>query len=186
MLSVSSTPMLVRSSLEEMLDSLRRRDENEIPKDLPPALPARPTSKARRPSNKRLLPSKPDNSSLKQPVNLSCTEGQVEEKVKRFTRGGGFGHNKLKKAEPDETPYAQQRVDQNNGANLAASLATRYRESEFSENIGYFIREVQIKLYYYSCSSNLVFINSVYLSLFFFMCFRNLEFGVRLTMVIGN
>ncbi|KAH0986756.1 hypothetical protein GBA52_013933 [Prunus armeniaca] len=42
---VSASPSLIaRSSLEEMLDSLRRRDEGEKPKELPPALPARPTS----------------------------------------------------------------------------------------------------------------------------------------------
>lgn len=48
---------IVRSSLEEMLDSLRQRDENEKPKDLPPALPARPklASRTRPPSQKRQL-----------------------------------------------------------------------------------------------------------------------------------
>ncbi|MCI05310.1 myosin-2-like, partial [Trifolium medium] len=30
-----------------MLDSLRRRDEEEKPKDLPPALPSRPMSRGR-------------------------------------------------------------------------------------------------------------------------------------------
>lgn len=43
-----------RSSLEEMLESIKRRDEQ--PKDIPPALPTRPLSKARLPSARRSLP----------------------------------------------------------------------------------------------------------------------------------
>ncbi|XP_006841789.2 myosin-1 [Amborella trichopoda] len=46
-----------RSSLEEMLDSIKKRDERS--KDTPPALPVRPTSKARLPSSiqtRRSLP----------------------------------------------------------------------------------------------------------------------------------
>ncbi|KAE8703222.1 Myosin-2 [Hibiscus syriacus] len=46
----------MKSSLEEMLEALRRRDEEEKPKDLPPTLPSRPTSKARLPSARRSLP----------------------------------------------------------------------------------------------------------------------------------
>lgn len=51
-----SPSSIARSSLEEMLDSLRRRDEEEKPKDLPPALPARPTSRGRLPPARRSLP----------------------------------------------------------------------------------------------------------------------------------
>ncbi|XP_064942329.1 myosin-2-like [Musa acuminata AAA Group] len=47
-------PMVVRSSLEIMLDAIRQRDER--PKDLPPALPVRPTSRGRLPTSKRSLP----------------------------------------------------------------------------------------------------------------------------------
>ncbi|RWW82266.1 hypothetical protein BHE74_00009277 [Ensete ventricosum] len=46
--------MVVRSSLEIMLDAIRQRDER--PKDLPPALPVRPTSRGRLPTSKRSLP----------------------------------------------------------------------------------------------------------------------------------
>ncbi|XP_057453771.1 myosin-2-like [Lotus japonicus] len=55
---LSASPCsLARSSLEEMLDSLRRRDEEEeTKKDSPPALPARPASKARLPPARRSLP----------------------------------------------------------------------------------------------------------------------------------
>ncbi|KAH1221605.1 Myosin-2 [Glycine max] len=54
---LSASPCsLARSSLEEMLDSLRRRDEEEEKKDSPPALPARPASRARLPPARRSLP----------------------------------------------------------------------------------------------------------------------------------
>jgi hypothetical protein len=55
-LEMLSPATMARSSLEEMLDSLRQRDEVGKPKDLPPALPARPTSRARLPSARRSLP----------------------------------------------------------------------------------------------------------------------------------
>lgn len=55
MLSVSPNP-IVRSSLEDMLEALQRRDESELPRDIPPALPRRTTSRSRPPSAKRRLP----------------------------------------------------------------------------------------------------------------------------------
>ncbi|KAF3775893.1 Myosin-2 [Nymphaea thermarum] len=58
MLSTVS-PSAHRSSLEEMLDSLRRRDE--LPNDIPPALPVRPSSKGRLPSLVRARRSLPIN-----------------------------------------------------------------------------------------------------------------------------
>ncbi|GAB4835200.1 hypothetical protein Ancab_000109 [Ancistrocladus abbreviatus] len=45
---------MASSSLEEMLESLRQRQEKR--KELPPALPARPNSRARLPSARRSLP----------------------------------------------------------------------------------------------------------------------------------
>lgn len=55
MLSVSPN-CIVRSSLEEMLEALQRRDETERPRDVPPALPRRAISRSRLPSAKRRLP----------------------------------------------------------------------------------------------------------------------------------
>ncbi|KAK2408469.1 P-loop containing nucleoside triphosphate hydrolase superfamily protein [Trifolium repens] len=53
----ASSCSLTRSSLEEMLESLRQMDEErEKKKDLPPALPSRPASKARLPPARRSLP----------------------------------------------------------------------------------------------------------------------------------
>lgn len=50
----SANLMVNRSSLEIFLDEIRQRDER--PKDLPPALPLRPTSRGRLPSWRRPLP----------------------------------------------------------------------------------------------------------------------------------
>ncbi|CAL9068390.1 unnamed protein product [Musa banksii] len=50
----SANVMVNRSSLEIFLDEIRQRDER--PKDLPPALPLRPTSRGRLPSWRRPLP----------------------------------------------------------------------------------------------------------------------------------
>lgn len=55
MLSVSPN-CIVRSSLEEMLEALQRRDESEMPRDVPPALPRRAIARSRLPSAKRRLP----------------------------------------------------------------------------------------------------------------------------------
>ncbi|XP_009385074.2 myosin-2-like [Musa acuminata AAA Group] len=54
--SFPAIPTVARSVLEEMLDALKLREEK--PKDVPPALPARPTMRRRLPSAKKSLPMK--------------------------------------------------------------------------------------------------------------------------------
>ncbi|RZR74470.1 hypothetical protein BHM03_00037277 [Ensete ventricosum] len=54
--SFPAIPTVARSMLEEMLDALNLREEK--PKDVPPALPARPTMKRRLPSSRKSLPMK--------------------------------------------------------------------------------------------------------------------------------
>lgn len=142
MLSVSPNS-IARSSLEEMLDSLRRRDENEKPKDMPPALPARPkpTARARLPSVKRSLPSSFEAGESRKGENNS----------KGFRGNNSFGSKKAKEKEPSESPYVkvveekvcEERLDKNDGANLANSPSgsPRFRESEWDDNIGYFIKK---------------------------------------------
>ncbi|RZR73873.1 hypothetical protein BHM03_00029082 [Ensete ventricosum] len=53
MSAATMTPTVARSSLEVMLDTIRLRDEQ--PKDVPPALPVRPTSRGRLPTSRRSL-----------------------------------------------------------------------------------------------------------------------------------
>ncbi|MED6136863.1 hypothetical protein PIB30_059778 [Stylosanthes scabra] len=82
-----------RSSLEEMLESLRRRDEEEKPKDKPPALPSRPPSRARLPS-------------VRVPNRFVCHGDDVKEDGGvggRHRRNGSFGFKKVKVVE--ESPY---------------------------------------------------------------------------------
>ncbi|OIT39679.1 PREDICTED: myosin-2-like [Nicotiana attenuata] len=89
MLSVSPNSM-ARSSLEEMLETLRKRDENEKPKDLPPALPARPKlkSKTRPPSPKRTLP---NSFGIKGDVELEKNSSKKFEESKGLQRNANFG-----------------------------------------------------------------------------------------------
>nr|AAG49341.1 myosin subfamily VIII heavy chain [Petroselinum crispum] len=132
MLSVSPS-MLYRSSLEEMLDSLRRRDEEEKPRDLPPALPSRPTSKARRPSTKRTLPTNFENNS----EDLSCGKKQEV----KHSRSGSFGGKKLKEGGLDESPYVvSPALEDKQSVSSSASLP-RFLNSDLNDNFDYFIKK---------------------------------------------
>lgn len=137
MLSVSPS-MLVRSSLEEMLDSLRRRDEEEKPKDLPPALPARPTSKGRRPSAKRQLPTKFENNS----EDSSCVKKEKEEA--KHSRSGSFGGKKLKEGHGDESPYAVSLALEDKQSVSSSCSLPRFLNSDLNDNFGYFIKKVKV------------------------------------------
>ncbi|BBH01849.1 myosin 2 [Prunus dulcis] len=131
---VSASPSLIaRSSLEEMLDSLRRRDEGEKPKELPPALPARPTSKARLPSARRSLPNN---------FKVEDAEGSPEclsSLNKRKERDSGFkaGHFGVKRMDKDqnvESPY--------DGAPEECQIRPeKIGKSDWDDNIGYFINK---------------------------------------------
>lgn len=151
MLSVSPNS-ITRSSLEEMLDSLRRRDENDKPKDMPPALPSRPraTSRARLPSVKRPLPSGFEADT----EDLNSNNIRMEDKNAKGIKGNSFGNKKAKEMEPHESPYVkategkecQQRLEKDNGSNVAGSAHSckpRFRESDWDDNIGYFIKKVK-------------------------------------------
>ncbi|KOM42888.1 hypothetical protein LR48_Vigan05g049200 [Vigna angularis] len=108
---LSASPCsLARSSLEEMLDSLRRRDEEEEKKkDAPPALPPRPTSRARLPPARRSLPNDFKVSGSERRVVLengvaSNEESEVKEMdLGQKRRKCGFGSKRLKK--DVESPY---------------------------------------------------------------------------------
>ncbi|CAI9088594.1 OLC1v1022970C1 [Oldenlandia corymbosa var. corymbosa] len=154
MLSVSPNSM-ARSSLEEMLDSLRRRDEEEKPKDLPPALPTRPrpTSKTRLPSAKRPLPTSFESGETTEAdkLNNCAKKGEKNSRGHRPTNNS-FGSKKAKPEESSESPYIrvpeknefEERLEKDDGANLANSAPAslpKFRESEWDDNIGYFIKK---------------------------------------------
>ncbi|KAK4420685.1 Myosin-2 [Sesamum alatum] len=152
MLSVSPNSV-ARSSLEEMLESLRQRDESEAPKDVPPALPARPraSSRARLPSPKRVLPTSSEVSesgSGESSLNCCAKEGERKEQ-----RGNSFGAKRIKETEPGESPYVlaasankgqDQRAEEKDNAELSTlppGSLVRFRESEWDDNVGYFIKK---------------------------------------------
>ncbi|XP_012443648.2 myosin-2 isoform X1 [Gossypium raimondii] len=142
MLSVS--PMApAKSSLEEMLESLRRQGEVDKPKDLPPALPVRPTSKARLPSARRSLPTnfKIDANGVDGAV-LSEVKGKEE--VKRNEKELGvkivsFGSKKMRKDVKVDSPYNLDAVEEKKGEYLEGQIEVKGGKG--NANIGYFINK---------------------------------------------
>ncbi|CAK8535181.1 unnamed protein product [Lathyrus sativus] len=140
MMLSASPSSLARSSLEEMLESLRQRDESEKPKDLPPALPARPMSRGRLPPARRSLPK-----SFK-------VDGDGEKEV-GHKRKGSFGNKKLMldvespyvvvseencvSEHPSPRPVFLIPVDDSS----VASVAPPSPEVEENDNVSYFIKK---------------------------------------------
>ncbi|GFZ12563.1 myosin 2 [Actinidia rufa] len=152
MLTVLPTSM-VRSSLEEMLDSLRRRDEEDKPRDLPPALPSRPTSRARLRPARRSLPAnfEVDAAGTTAAAPVNSLNQSSKEKEGKWPRAGSFGGKKDKDLN-GESPYVmvaeekecEQRSEETDRVNLAdepSGSLPRFRESEWDDNIGYFIKK---------------------------------------------
>ncbi|KAK4342033.1 hypothetical protein RND71_037849 [Anisodus tanguticus] len=142
MLSISPSS-IARSSLEEMLESLKQRDENEKPKDLLPALPTRPKlkSKTRPPSPKRMLTKSIENGDV---VKL--------ENSTKWLKRNGFGGMKVKGMEPSESPYVMDSFKKNgtrrlweiSGAKLenkACVSFQEYREDEWDDRLDYFVKK---------------------------------------------
>ncbi|XP_055807191.1 myosin-2-like isoform X2 [Solanum dulcamara] len=147
MLSVSE-PSRTLSSLEEMLESLKQRDENEKPKDCPPALPSRPklASRTRPPSPKRTMPNTPE----KRDVELESCKREEEFKGKL---GNVFGAKKGKEVDSSsESPYVnssaqkeyRHRFWENDGAKLDNKLPyslPKFCDDEWDDNMSYFIEK---------------------------------------------
>ncbi|XP_062018442.1 myosin-2 isoform X1 [Rosa rugosa] len=128
---VSASPsMVARSSLEEMLDSLRRRDEAEKPKELPPALPSRPTSKARLPSARRSLPNNFNAETLIRSPEWAPSVNKRKERDSGVKRCNNFG---VKKTEKDavESPYVASEEQLQSRQKVA--------KSDWGDNVAYFI-----------------------------------------------
>jgi len=140
---LSASPCsLARSSLEEMLDSLRRRDEEEEKKkDLPPALPARPASRARLPRARRSLPNDFKVSGSERHVvpenGVSTNEkSEVNERdLEQKRRRCGFASKRLKK--DVESPYV---------ALSSSDSSGKVWELEGDDSVSYFIKKVTLKL----------------------------------------
>ncbi|KAK4794122.1 hypothetical protein SAY86_012116 [Trapa natans] len=165
MLSSASPMSVTRSSLEEMLDMLRRQDEAEKPEDLPPALPARPLSKARLPSPRQLsLPvnfevdNANDNNPMNtnsQPVSASGCEVIPEDSTGKDKESSNsrrnFGGKKMEEDLNLDSPYVigieeRKEVIKSLASTVESSgftpcLTSRIREREWEDNIGYFIKK---------------------------------------------
>ncbi|OAY54964.1 myosin-2 isoform X2 [Manihot esculenta] len=144
----ASAASAVRSSLEAMLESLRRRDEAlEKAKELPPALPARPTSRARLPSARHSLPTdfKVDaNGQMEGEVEIEVKKQEEDTKKKEKELGhstGSFGSKKMKKDQNcvDSSPYAEEKNEP--AKELEISSTPNTEEPEWEDNIGYFIKK---------------------------------------------
>ncbi|KAH9618563.1 hypothetical protein KSS87_006331 [Heliosperma pusillum] len=170
MMSISPS-MAVRSSLEEMLDNLRRKDEEAFSGDLPPALPSRPTSRARLPSSRKSLPVGFKIAAVNGGVNGGVDGG------KRKSDGGGdgggdvvvvevweeegrerrnsFGNNRKKKLKADQSPYGLMEEREGGGKSgkgrssgggeeVTSISDCGYNNGavvEWDDNIDYFIRK---------------------------------------------
>ncbi|RWW62360.1 hypothetical protein BHE74_00030509 [Ensete ventricosum] len=106
------TPTVARSSLEVMLDTIRLRDEQ--PKDVPPALPVRPTSRGRLPTSRRSLAVnlKLDRSAPEQLLTDSMKwDDKTEYDMPRGDKGAVFrsgilqGKRMANVEQPLESPY---------------------------------------------------------------------------------
>ncbi|XP_039026501.1 myosin-2-like isoform X2 [Hibiscus syriacus] len=134
MLSASPTT-LAKSSLEEMLETLQRQDEDERPKDLPPALPSRPTSKARLPSARRSLPT---NFKVVSNGENGCgcggfseVEGKEEGKRKEEELGEKidvFGSKKLRRVVNVDSPYYLEAVEGMKGEDKVSDAKAEVKE----------------------------------------------------------
>ncbi|KAK7401855.1 hypothetical protein VNO78_13680 [Psophocarpus tetragonolobus] len=116
-----------------MLESLRRRDEEEKPKDLPPALPSRPPSRARLPPARKSLP------------NSFKVDGEMGHK-----RKGSFGCKKVKLNV--ESPYEVKSEEKVNEQSSPSPVSTANDSSADCEapppsgeleedNVAYFINK---------------------------------------------
>lgn len=153
---------MMRSSLEEMLENLRRKDEDQS-KDVPPALPSRPTSKARLPSSRRSLPVGFKVSAVAE-VKRKCDDEEERERgvvevVEVVGMGSCFKRNSFgsskKKIKSDQSPYevvvsTEERESQGgcsggggggDGGNGEGVTSTSKGVVEWEDNVDYFIKK---------------------------------------------
>ncbi|WZZ31957.1 hypothetical protein YC2023_015358 [Brassica napus] len=148
MLSASPNT-LAKSSLEEMLESLRQKDECDRPRDVPPALPSRPNSRARLPSARRSLPAKFNVSSVMEDQNQNGkeeTEPEIKEEGKRKEKDLGvkrksFGSKKMRTGYFSESPY----VVEEEGVKVVSAAKigpVEEQRPEWNNNVEYFINKI--------------------------------------------
>uniref|UniRef100_A0A1J3EUI7 Myosin-2 n=1 Tax=Noccaea caerulescens TaxID=107243 RepID=A0A1J3EUI7_NOCCA len=155
MMLSASPNTLAKSSLEEMLESLRQKDDSDRPRDMPPALPSRPTSRARLPSARRSLPAKFSVSSVMEEQNGSVassepkveTESEKKEEGKRKEKELGvkrssFGSKKMRTGLKSESPYeAEKKEEENVKIKVSPVKNAEEHKPEWNDNVEYFIKK---------------------------------------------
>ncbi|CAN6869507.1 unnamed protein product [Brassica oleracea] len=148
---------LAKSSLEEMLESLRQKDEcqqqQQQPRDIPPALPSRPNSRARLPSSRRSLPANFSVSSVTEDQNQNGSvassrqpepEGKRRKEKDLRVKRKSFGSKKMRRTGPSsESPYAAENEED---VKVAAAAAAKFspveeQKPEWNDNVDYFIKK---------------------------------------------
>ncbi|KAK8918406.1 hypothetical protein KSP39_PZI021372 [Platanthera zijinensis] len=124
-------PASTRSSLEVMLDAIRRKDEH--PEDLPPALPARPTSRGRLPTSRKPLPVTFARQSNGEEMNLGSSDRGVEVKEDSEQKNGVSGGMGFVGKSPDLRVNCKCR-----SASLAVNLSGHFKSGEA---LDYFLKE---------------------------------------------
>ncbi|EPS65807.1 hypothetical protein M569_08970, partial [Genlisea aurea] len=106
---------IVRSSLEEMLESLQRREENEK-EEKPPALPARPksNSRTRPPSTTRRLLT----------TGFEISETEIPQRQENGHQKSSSGAKRVQEIDPVESPSVLEKTELANGSRR------RFRDSE--------------------------------------------------------
>lgn len=141
----ASPASIVKSSLEEMLESLRRQDEDQKPKNLPPALPSRPTSKARLPSARRSLPTNFSVDSNGENGGDSIEVERKEEGKRKEEELGvkrhDFGSRKMRNFVNVDSPYSLEAVEGRKGEDSVSDAKV-----EVNDNLGHFIKKVSVKV----------------------------------------
>ncbi|WZZ89397.1 hypothetical protein YC2023_117976 [Brassica napus] len=144
---------LAKSSLEEMLESLRQKDEcqQQQPRDIPPALPSRPNSRARLPSSRRSLPANFSVSSVTEDQNQNGSvassrqpepEGKPRKEKDLRVKRKSFGSKKMRRTGPSsESPYAAEKEEDVKVAAAAKVSPVEEQKPEWNDNVDYFIKK---------------------------------------------
>ena len=140
-------PTVARSSLEVMLDSLRKKDEKS--QELMPTLPVRPISKGRLPSSRR----------RPLPVNFNAEGNELKDNNKQEVAPKVviFGGRKIVNVEqPEESPYSEmpelvsyeERGPKKCGDSEPSSSLSISEGNAVVEKLDYVLRKVSILIHF--------------------------------------
>lgn len=135
-------PASTRSSLEVMLDAIRRKDKH--PEDLPPALPARPTSRGRLPTWRKSLPVNFPRESNGYEMNLGSSGRRMEAKEDSQQSSGISGGSSpdLRVAELESCEQWSEEVNcKCRSTSLAVNMSGHFKSGEA---LDYFLKELAV------------------------------------------